>query len=98
MKLTITHHAKVRWFEKFNRIINRIQIEDEIEYNFEKQTEKEIFVGSFSGTDTGKGFAKCLLIPLNDDLFSIKEFESELSLLIEEEKAILKSTSMDISL
>jgi len=36
LKLTITHHAKVRWFEKFNRIINRIQIEDEIEYNFKR--------------------------------------------------------------
>ena len=36
MKLTITHHAKVRWFERFNRIIDRIQIEEEIEYNFKR--------------------------------------------------------------
>jgi len=36
LKLTITHHAKVRWFEKFNRILDRIQIEDEIEYNFKR--------------------------------------------------------------
>ena len=36
MKLTITHHAKVRWFERFNKIIDRIQIEEEIEYNFKR--------------------------------------------------------------
>ena len=36
MKLTITHHAKVRWFEKFDKIIDRIQIEEEIEYNFKR--------------------------------------------------------------
>jgi len=36
LKLIITHHAKVRWFEKFDKIINRIQIEEEIEYNFKR--------------------------------------------------------------
>ena len=34
MKLTITHHAKVRWFERFHQINDKIKIENEIEYNF----------------------------------------------------------------
>lgn len=68
---------------------------DSIEYIFEKQVDKETWIGSFIGKATGRGFAKCQLIPLNDNLFSIKEFEARLGveILTEEEQQLVENSS-----